>query len=490
MLLGIDLGTTAIKAVLVEPDGNIVASAGMEYESLYPQTDWVEQDPHVWLETTIQVVRALWADHPEYTGRVKGVGFSGQMHGAVFVDMAGKPLRPAIIWADGRSQPQVQRLVDEFGADEIIRLTGNPLFPGFMLPSMLWVRENEPEVWQLCRKVLLPKDYLRYVFTGEFCAEPSDASSTGLFDVVGRCWSAESCRALDVDPNLLPELKESHAVNGFLMPDMAEELGLSAGIPVVCGASDQASQALGNGIIAPGEVSCTIGTGGQVFAPVNSPVPDPSGRLALYCHALPDMWHYEYATLAAGLSLRWLRDLTGKYGYRQLADMAADVPPGAEGLIFMPYLQGERIPYSRADIRGGFVGLTVRHTLGHMARALMEGVVFSLRGGLEMMRDKAGPFTQISASGGATRHTLWLQLMADIFNLPVVVAQQNEPAALGAAVLAGIGTGVFADFQIAVHMTRRVTQTVMPNPRNTAFYDCHSKRYYGLIERFIENAHS
>ncbi len=482
MLLGIDLGTTGIKAVVLREDGSLAACTGMEYDSLYPQAGWVEQDPRTWVEVTRQVVRSLWKTDPSLADQVQAVGFSGQMHGMVLLDSVGNPLRPALIWADGRSQIQVDRLNRELGRDKISRITGNPVFPGFMLPSLLWVRENEPEIWQRINRMLLPKDYLRYVFTGEFASDPSDASSTALLDITRREWSSELLGRLGINPEWLPPIQESFQPVGTLLPQEAERMGLRPGLPVVCGGSDQSCQALGNGIITPGEVSCTIGTGGQVFAPTAAPHPDDHQRLHLFCHVLPAMWHLEAATLSAGLSLKWLRGVSGQADYQVMADAASSVEPGCEGLLFAPFLQGERTPYMDAGIRGGFVGLSIRHGLAHLTRAVMEGVVFSLRSGLDLIQEQAGPFDRVYASGGASRHPLWLQLLADISNLPVVRVQTREPAAVGAAMMAGIGMKVFPGFIETVKQVVKTEAPVLPRAEYSARYAEIYPTYQALYE--------
>lgn len=482
MLLGIDLGTTGIKAVVLREDGSLAASAGQEYDSLYPRPGWVEQDPVTWVRTMYHVVRALWAQDPSMANQITAIGFSGQMHGLVLTNQAGDPLRPVIIWADGRSQAQVDHLVSALGRDEISRMTGGPVFPGFMLPSLLWVRENEPQIWQTARRALLPKDYLRFVLTRHYAAEPSDASSTALLDITRRSWSGELLERMAIPPEWLPEIMRSDEPAGRLLAEPANEMGLKTGIPVVCGGSDQACQALGNGIIRPGEVSATIGTGGQVFAPLSAPRPDAALRLHLFCHVLPGMWHLEAATLSAGLSLRWLRSIAGEAGYQQMADAAAGIPPGSEGLLFAPFLQGERTPYMDAQIRGSWVGLSIRHGLAHLTRSVMEGVVFSIRCGLELISKQAGPFPLIHASGGATRHPLWLQLLADICGKPVVTIQTPEPAASGAAMLAGIGTGVFLNFDDAVSRVVRKAEPIHPNPANISRYEEQFQLYQTLYE--------
>lgn len=470
LLLGIDLGTSAVKAVLLNSDG-VVAHGGLPYESLTPREGWVEQLPQTWLDTTLQVARQLLQQVPQSAKLIQAIGFSGQMHGAVVLDAAHHPLRPAIIWADQRSQPQVAEIYEKWGQEEVVRLTGNPLFPGFMLPTLLWLRENEPALWSQTRFALLPKDYLRFCFTGHIDSEPSDASSTSLFDLQAFNWSIKVLDKVNLDRRILPSIRRSSDISGLLRAEMAELLGLQAGIPVVCGGSDQACQALGNGVIAPGQLSSTIGTGGQLFAPVSSPVPDPQQRLHLFCHIMENAWHLEAATLAAGLSFRWLRDILGNVSYQELADQAQSVEPGAEGLFFAPYLIGERTPYMDPALRAGFTGLSIRHQRRHLARAVMEGVVFSLRTGLDLIREQGVHVDQIVAAGGATKHPLWLQLQADIFNLPVVCSVHSEPAAVGAAMLAGVGAGIFQDMGSAVHSLVHYSNAILPRVSTIPVYN-------------------
>jgi xylulokinase len=361
----------------------------------------------------------------------------------------------------------------EVGAERLGAWTGNPLATGFMLASWLWLCDETPEVARATTHLLLPKDYLRYRLTGELGSEPSDGSSTLLFNTAGRDWSTPLTEALRIDRALLPPVHESAEVAGGLLAEIAERTGLRAGTPVVFGGSDQALQALGHGVVDPGIVSCTIGTGGQLFAPAPVPVYDPQLRLHLFCHTLPDRWHLEAAILAAGLSLRWLRDnvLQG-WSYAALADAAARVPPGSERLFFLPHLAGERTPHMDPQATGAFVGLTLRHNRGHMTRAVMEGVVFALRQGLELMAELGVPAERIVASGGATAHPLWLQLQADIFNRPIYRTATIEAAAVGAALLAGVGIGLYGD---ALEACRRTVvwqdQIIVPVAENVAQYE-------------------
>jgi xylulokinase len=470
--MGIDLGTSGAKTVIVDAQGSLLAACLSEYAIDSPHPGWAEENPDTWYNAVLGTMRAalLQANLPGEA--ITAIGLAGQMHTTVCLDEHRQPLRPAIIWADQRSKTQVDRVYRQLGPEKLAAWTGNPLATGFMLASWLWLQDNEPELCRATRTLLLPKDYLRMRLTGEIGSEPSDAASTLLFDPARTGWSAPLLDALHIDPNLLPPIHASAEVAGGLLPDAAAASGLRPGTPVVFGGSDQALQALAQGVITPGLVSCTIGTGGQLFASTFTPRPDPDLRLHLFNHALPQVWHVMAAILSAGLSLKWLRDsiFTGQ-DYDALADGAAQVPPASEGLFFLPYLAGERTPVMDPRARGAFVGLTLRHDRRYMVRAVMEGVVFALRQGLELMDGLGVPLERILASGGATRHPLWLQLQADIFNRPVYPSQTQEATARGGALLAGIGAGLYRDAQDACQRTVHFSeQPTLPNPETAAIY--------------------
>jgi xylulokinase len=485
LLLGLDLGTSSLKAVLVEPEGRVLASQAVEYDILTPQPGWAEQDPEGWYQAAGRCIRQLLQAAQIDPAAVRGVGLSGQMHGLVPLDGQGQPLRPAIIWADSRSTSQLAALQQQIPAVDLARLTGNPLAAGFMLPSWLWLQDNEPEAARRTRTLLLPKDYLRFRLTGDLGAEPSDASSTGMFEPASRRWSTELLERLRIDPALLPPIGESAAVAGTLTRSAAAETGLKEGTPVVFGGSDQACQAAGHGVVTPGVMSSTIGTGGQLFAPLDVPLPDPQLRLHLFCHALPGRWHHQAAILAAGLALKWLRGcFFPGHTYTELADWAAQAPPGAEGLLFTPYLLGERTPHMDPHARGSLVGLSIRHGRSHIVRAVMEGVVYALRQGLELMLGLGGQVERVVASGGGVRHPLWLQLQADIYNRPIYRTTTAEAAALGAALLAGVGTGVYPDLEQACRQVVHYSgQAVEPVSRAAAYYEQAYSQYAGLYGR-------
>jgi xylulokinase len=449
-LIGIDLGTSGLKTVVISKDGRMVGSALREYPLDIPHPGWAEQDPENWFLAALATLAEALQQSGINPQAVAAIGLAGQMHSTVCLGKEMRPLRPAIIWADQRSQAQVERVYVEIGRPNLAAWTGNPLATGFMLASWLWLAENEPKVCRLARGLLLPKDYLRYRLTGELGTEPSDAASTLLFDPARRTWSKPLLSALHIPEELLPPVFPSAGIAGGLLPEVAAATGLSAGTPVIFGGSDQAMQAFAQGVITPGRVSCTIGAGGQLFAPALHPTADPELRLHLFCHVLPDLWHYEAAMLTAGLALRWLRDnLLAGGDYTFLADAASKVEASAEGLFFLPYLAGERTPVMDSGAQAAFIGLTLRHDRRHLTRAVMEGVVFGLRQGMELMEGLEVPMERFLASGGATRHPLWLQLEANIFNRPIYPNPAPEATARGAALLAGLGTGLFTDAQEA-----------------------------------------
>lgn len=482
VLIGIDIGTSSTKSVVLSVKGEILGSAAQSYPVDTPRPGWAEQSPTCWVDAAQQTVRAAIGTAGVSPSSVVGIGLSGQMHGTVCVSAGGQPLRPAIIWADQRTSQEVAELNERLGQETLAAWTGTPLATGFMLPSWLWLRDNEPDVHAATRWLLLPKDYVRFRLTGEIGAEPSDASSTSLLDPHTRLWSVPLLEALRISPEVLPPIESSSAVAGHLSANVADEMGLPAGLPVVYGASDQAAQALGNGVITPGVLSSTIGTGGQLLAPTDGPVIDRKLRMHCFCHALDDLWHAETAMLSAGLSLRWLRDqvLNGQ-DYQTLVDAAVEVPTGAEGLIFLPYLAGERTPHMDSRARGGFVGLTLRHRMPHLVRAVMEGVVMGMRQGLELLASLGIPIDTVIASGGATRHLLWLQLQADIYNRPIRRACTEEAAAVGAAMLAGLGLGVYADADDAIeHAVRWHPMVVEPDALAAKLYAARYEVYCGM----------
>lgn len=472
-LLGLDIGTSGAKAVLVDEGGKLLAWAGQEYPIDIPQPNWAEQDPSAWLQAALATIRQVLLTSQVEPGQVEAIGLTGQMHSLVCLDVHGSPLRPAILWADRRSRAQALELTQRIGRERLAAWTGNPLATGFMLASWAWLCQYEHETFKATRHLLLPKDEVRFRLTGEIGTEPSDASSTLLFDPHAREWSQPLLDLIGLSTRRLPEVFESAAIAGKLLPEMAASCGLLAGTPLVFGCSDQTAQALSQGVVQPGQVSVTIGTGGQLFAPLPLPVHDPELRLHLFCHALPEVWHLEAAILSAGLALRWLRDQfwLGN-NYAQLADAAAGVEAATDGLFFLPHLAGERTPYMDSKVRAAFFGMSLNHNRAHLVRAVMEGVVFALRQGLDLMQALGVPLGRLVASGGATRHPLWLQLQADIFDQPIFVSPQQEATGRGAALLAGIGCGIYRDVPHAINRTVELSgQTaIQPQPENVARY--------------------
>jgi len=490
-LIGIDIGTSSTKTVVLSADGRVLAVAGQETTVETPHPGWAEQAPESWIRAVVTTLQRALTDAGVAPASVAGLSFSGQMHGTVCVGADGQPLRPAVIWADQRSGAQVHDLVARLGKARLAAWTGNPLATGFMLASWLWLREHEPETAQATRRLLLPKDYVRYRLTGEIGTEPSDASSTSMFNPALRGWSLPLLDELGLAREVLPEVFDSTAVAGGLLPGIAVEVGLPAGTPVVFGGSDQAVQALGNGVVAPGVVSSTIGTGGQLLAPTRCCVVDPELRMHSFCHVRQDLWHVETAMLSAGLSFRWLRDqVLDGMTYRAMADAAATVPAGADGLLFQPYLAGERTPHMDPRARGSFIGLTRRHGRAHLIRAVMEGVVFGMRQGLELMVALGAPVDEIIGTGGSTRHPLWLQLQADIYNRPIRRTCTTEAAAVGAAMLAGIGTGVFDDVQDAItRVVRRHDAVVLPDSVRVDVYARQYEAFCALYPALVDTVH-
>ncbi|MCL4542113.1 MAG: xylulokinase [Chloroflexi bacterium] len=451
--LGIDVGTSGTKAVMVGDDGRVLGSTTVEYELDIPRPGWAEQDPEQWTRATKQAVRTVCAAAPG--ADIRAIGLTGQMHGLVLLDEHDRLLRPAILWCDGRTTAQCRDITYRIGAERLIRLTCNPALEGFTAPKLLWVRDHEPEIFQLTRTVLLPKDYIRYVLTGEHATEVSDASGTLLFDVRRRRWSEEMLAALEVPASCLPPVYESPEITGVLRGDVARELGIPAGIPVVGGGGDQAAGAVGTGIVEPGLVSATIGSSGVVFAHSAEVLLDPQGRVHTFCHAVPGAWHVMGVTQGAGLSLRWWRDhfgstevtIAGRLGvdpYTLLVEEAAQAPAGSEGAIWLPYLMGERTPHLDALARGVLFGITGRHTRAHILRAVLEGVVYSLRDSVEILREMGVPLSVVRASGGGARSELWRQIQADVYQMPVCAMHVEEGPSYGAALLAAVGVGRFA----------------------------------------------
>jgi xylulokinase len=489
-LLGIDVGTTGSKALLVDASGVVKASATTEYPMYTPHPLWAEQDPADWWDATVTSIRQVLGQSGARPDQVSGVGLTGQMHGLVLLDASGEVLRPCIMWNDQRTAAQCAAITEKVGLKNVLKFTGNQMLPGFTAPKVVWVREQEPEVYAQAAKVLLPKDYVRYRLTGGFFSEVSGASGTSLFDVGRRRWSEDILEALEIPRGWLPEVTESPVVSARVGADVAGVTGLLAGTPVVGGAGDQAAQAVGTGIVAEGVVSATLGTSGVVFAASDTYRMEPDGRLQAYCHAVPGMWHLMGVMLSAAGSFRWYRDAlgdlertqaekSGRDAYDLLTESAATVPAGCEGLVFLPYLTGERMPYSDPNARGVFFGLSLRHGKAHMTRAVVEGVTYGMCDLLELMRALGLSIEQVRASGGGARSPLWRQILADVFDTEIVTVNVTEGAAYGAALLAGVGAGVYGSVPEACEAAVKLTGRAEPGPAAPVYADYYP-RYRAL----------
>jgi len=465
------VGTGGTRAIVIDASGRVVSSATEEHQPFAsPQAGWAEQQPEDWWRASCVAVRKAIASANLSAEEIACIGFSGQMHGAVILDEQGSVVRPALIWCDVRTEKQCRDLTAKLGHERLIQLTCNPALANFTLTKLLWVRENEPENWKRVRAVMLPKDYVRFRLTGERATDMADASGTLLLDVTHRRWSREMLQAAEVDERLLPSLHESPEVCGRISSKGATESGLQVGTSVVAGAGDQAAGAVGMGIVTAGAVSATIGTSGVVFAATDRPALDPHGRVHTFCHAIPGRWHVMGVTQAAGLSLRWFRDTFAtdssgaRESYDQLTAEAAKISAGSDGLLWAPYLMGERTPHLDSNARGALVGLTASHTRAHVVRAILEGVAFSLRDTLTLFREMNVPVTSIRLGGGGARSPLWRRIQADVYGHPVEIVEAEEGAAYGAAILAAVGVGMWPSVDAACHAAVRIASSVNPQP--------------------------
>lgn len=449
-LLGLDVSTTGSKALLIDERGEVIASHTVPHPLSQPFPLWSEQDPADWWNGMVTAIRTVL----EQTGAaetIQAIGLTGQMHGLVCLDEQNNVLRPAILWNDQRTQAECDEITATIGASRLIQLTGNRALTGFTAPKILWVRRHEPEVYARIRHILLPKDYIRFQLTGDYATDLADGAGMLLLDVANRRWSQAVLDELNIPAEWLPKAYEGPQVTGVVSERAAALTGLRAGTPVVGGGGDQAAQAVGVGAVQPGIVALTVGTSGVVFAPLASYAYEPDGRLHAFCHAVPGQWHFMGVMLSAAGSLQWYRDtLAPQEDFGKLTEEARNAPPGSEGLIFLPYLTGERTPHPDPLARGAFVGLTARHTRAHLTRAVLEGVAFGLRDSFELIKaSPAGLINEVRVSGGGAKSPLWRQIMADVLGVPLVVAEAIEGAAYGAALLAGVGGGVWPDVQTA-----------------------------------------
>lgn len=505
-LLGIDIGTSGTKALVCDLKGRVLATATAEHDISSPQPGWSEQDPRWWWDAVVEATRAVVKKAKVRGGDCKAIGLSGQMHGSVFLADDGpetaEPLRPALLWNDQRTALQCTKIEKLAGGrKKLIEMVGNPALTGFTAPKILWVRENEPEVYEATRHILLPKDYIRYRLTGGYATEVSDAAGTLLLDVNRRKWHRELLGKLDIDPRLMPDCYESHVVSGKLNKFASAALGLKVGVPVVGGAGDNAAGAVGNGIVKHGVAMASLGTSGVVFAYADRPLLDPKGRVHTMCHAVEGKWCVFGCMLSAGGSLQWFRNHMAKDEmarakrkgvdvYELLMEEAQTADAGCEGLLFMPYLTGERCPHPDPYARGGWVGLTARHTRASMIRSVVEGITFGMTDALRIMQDMGIDIQKIYLTGGGARSEFWRQLQADTYNVPVGLTNATEGAAYGVAILAGVGTGVWKSVPQATEAIIHETETHAPQPQAAKFYGRVHKQYRKLYPALADTFHS
>jgi xylulokinase len=490
-LLGIDIGTGGTRAVLLDGDGRVVSSATAGHPPFAsPHPGWAEQNPDDWWSAVCSAVPECLARGNTPPREISGIALTGQMHGLVLLDRGGNVLRPSIIWCDQRTEAECREITEKIGAARLIELTANPALTNFTLPKIWWVQKNEPQIWARANAILLPKDYIRLRLSGSRTTDVADASGTLLFDVANRRWSQAMMEASRLDSDLLPRVLESCEISGHVSDEGARATGLRAGIPVIAGAGDQAAGAVGMGIVRAGTVSVTIGTSGVVFAATAGSVRDPAGRIHTFCHAVPQRWHVMGVTQAAGYSLRWFRDQFGVVGdpaqdaYARLMTEASAASAGADGLLWAPYLMGERTPHLDPNARGALVGISATHTRAHVVRAILEGVAFSLRDTLTIFAQLKIPVESIRLGGGGARGALWRQIQADVYGIPVGLLEAEEGAAYGAALLAGVGVGNWTSVENAADAAVRVLQRIEPDTRNVALmnrqYDAYRKLYPAL----------
>jgi len=482
LFLGIDVSTTSAKALLIDGKGQVITTASTDLSISTPKPLWSEQDPYEWWDATAKSIR-IALKQARVTGEsVHAIGLTGQMHGLTMLDKNGKVLRPAILWNDQRTQAECDEITEKVGFERLLALTGNKALTGFTAPKILWVRNHEPEVYAQTAHILLPKDYIRYRLTGGFAVDKADGAGMQLFDLKTRDWSPEVLEKLEIPLEWLPKTAEGPEVTGVISASAAEETGLKAGTPVVGGGGDQAAQAVGVGAVTSGIVAITLGTSGVVFAATPKPFVEPEGRLHAFCHSVPGTWHFMGVMLSAAGSLRWYRDtFAANQSYDDLLAPAAEIPVGSEGLLFLPYLTGERTPHPDPLARGAFVGLTVRHGMAHITRSVLEGVAFGLRDSMELIRSAGlGAITQVRVSGGGAKSALWRQILADVMNSELVTVNTTEGAAYGAALLAGVGAGAWSSVPEACNATIQTLEQTTPQPESVEAYEKYYQEYRTL----------
>lgn len=481
-LIGIDVGTSGIKTIIINERGAVLTRAFRDHPLYTPHPNWAEQDPEDWWRGAVDTLREVVSTSDIDPASIAGIGLSGQMHSSVLLDENNRVLRPSILWCDTRTTDQCRWITQTVGEDNLVRWVSNPALEGFTAPKLIWVREFEPDVYMRIRRVLLPKDYIRYRMTGVFAMEVSDAAGTLLFDVRNRRWSHELMQAIGLPGEVMPPVYESTDICGTVTKELADETGLLPGTPVVGGGADNTCGAVGTGIVKPGRVLASIGTSGVIFAHTDDVFVDPGLRVHTFCHSVPHRWYLMGVMLFAGGSFRWVRDTFGELEasvarlidsdpYELLTAEADQAPVGSEGLIFLPYLMGERTPHKDANAKGAFVGLTGRHTKQHIVRAVLEGITFAMRDSIEIMRELGLTITQVRTTGGGARSAVWRQIQADVFGAEVATINAAEGPAFGAALLAGVGTGVYPDVETAADDIVRVVSKTEPDTRMTERYE-------------------
>lgn len=497
VIIGLDIGTSGTKAIAMNTDGTLLASTLKEYPLHSPKPNWAEQDPSDWWKATLDALSELASKINSQN--VVAIGLTGQMHGSVFLDGENNVLRPALLWCDQRTTAQCATITEKAGGEAaLVEMVSNPALTGFTAPKILWLRDNEPAIFEKTRKVLLPKDYIRWALTGEYATDVSDASGTLLFDVKNRCWHTELMSLLELDSNLMPPAFEGTEITGNLLASIAAKTGLPSGIPVIAGGGDQAAGGVGCGIVRPGIVSSSLGTSGVIFAFSEGVCTDPKGRVHTFCHAVPGKWHVMGVMLSAGGALQWFRNTlcreeqekaitTGRDAYEYITDAAATVPLGAEGLIFLPYLTGERTPHKDPYAKGAFIGLSLRHNKAYMARAVLEGVAYGMRDSLDIMRKMGVSLSVSRASGGGARCALWRQIMADTGRIAISRINVDEGPAYGAAILAGVGAGCYGSVEEACDALIRETDCIQPNADSAIQYDAWLEEYRNAYKALKPN---
>ena len=490
--LGIDSSTTGVKALLLDAQDAVAGTATTELPLSTPKPLWSEQNPVDWWHGAVNSIRQVLAEAGIAGEDVASIGMTGQMHGLTLLDEAGEVLRPAILWNDQRTGAECDDIRARLGKEKLIKITGNDALTGFTAPKILWVQKNEPEVFAKAKHILLPKDYVRLKLTGSYATDRAGGAGTLLFNLAARDWSAEVLEALQIPAEWLPPTHEGPEVTGQISAEAAEATGLKAGTPVVGGGGDQAAQAVGVGAVQPGIIALTLGTSGVVFASTPEPFIEPEGRLHAFCHAVPGRWHLMGVMLSAAGSLRWYRDtVAAGTDFDTLLAPTAEVPPGSEGLLFLPYLTGERTPHPDPLARGAFVGLTVRHTQAHLTRAVLEGVAFGLRDSFELMKSVGlAEIRQVRVSGGGAKSPIWRQILADVLNVELVTVNTTEGAAYRAALLAGVGAGAWPDVDTASEACIGVTGSTAPQPDAAAKYGPQYAQYRALYPALKAVSHN